>query len=72
MSKLILVSLLLVISGGSSPVWANLIINELLIDPPPGLAGDANGDGVRNGGQDEFIELVNTADSGERFNRTVK
>jgi hypothetical protein len=39
-----------------------LVINEYLADPPPGpgLAGDANGDGVRDAAQDEFVELVNT------------
>jgi hypothetical protein len=34
-------------------------INEYLADPPPGLAGDANGDGVRDSSQDEFVEIVN-------------
>ena len=40
-----------------------LVINELLADPPDGLAGDANHDGRRNGSEDEFIELVNGTDS---------
>lgn len=53
--------LLLAIFAGSSPVRANLIINEVLADPPPGLAGDANGDGTRDGTQDEFVELLNTS-----------
>ena len=39
---------------------ANVVISEVLADPPSGLAGDANGDGVRNGYEDEFIELYNT------------
>jgi len=34
-------------------------INEILADPPPGLAGDANGDGTRDSSDDEFVELVN-------------
>ena len=38
----------------------DILINELLADPPDGLAGDANHDGVRNSAQDEFVELVNT------------
>src|ERR1700720_2299633 len=42
---------------------ATLIINEYLADPPGSvasdLAGDANGDGVRDAAQDEFVELVN-------------
>jgi Lamin Tail Domain/IPT/TIG domain len=37
-----------------------LVINEYLADPPPGLDGDANGDGTRDAAQDEFVELVNT------------
>jgi hypothetical protein len=36
-----------------------LVLNEYLADPPPGLAGDANGDGNRSSSQDEFIEIVN-------------
>jgi Lamin Tail Domain/IPT/TIG domain len=42
---------------------ATLIINEYLADPPGSIAtdliGDANGDGVRDSSQDEFVELVN-------------
>jgi uncharacterized protein (TIGR03437 family) len=37
----------------------DIFFNEVLADPPTGLAGDANHDGVRDGTQDEFIELVN-------------
>ena len=37
----------------------NLVINEYLADPPVGPSGDANGDGVGNATQDEFVELVN-------------
>ncbi|MEE9617046.1 MAG: ExeM/NucH family extracellular endonuclease, partial [Anaerolineae bacterium] len=40
-----------------------LVINEFLADPASGLAGDANGDGVRDSGDDEFIEVVNNSDS---------
>lgn len=37
-----------------------LVINELLADPPSGAEeGDANGDGFRDSGDDEFVELVN-------------
>ncbi len=36
-----------------------IVINEILADPPVGLAGDANKDGVRSSSQDEFVELVN-------------
>jgi hypothetical protein len=37
-----------------------LMITEILADPPKGPAGDANGDGVRDPSEDEFIEIVNT------------
>ncbi|MEK6324788.1 MAG: lamin tail domain-containing protein [Acidobacteriota bacterium] len=40
-------------------VLAAIGINEYLADPPDGLAGDANGDGVRDSAQDEFIEVLN-------------
>ncbi|HEX7723154.1 MAG TPA: Calx-beta domain-containing protein [Pyrinomonadaceae bacterium] len=36
-----------------------ILINEVLADPPDSAAGDANHDGVRDGTQDEFVELVN-------------
>jgi hypothetical protein len=38
----------------------DIVINEFLADPPDGLAGDANHDGVRDTSADEFIELVNS------------
>ena len=34
-------------------------LNEFLADPPDGAAGDANGDGVRDTADDEFVEIVN-------------
>jgi hypothetical protein len=43
-------------NGCSQPL---LIINEVLYDPPPGIEGDANGDGTREAQEDEFIEFVN-------------
>ncbi len=56
------VSLLFLESSAISrePQTAPLIINEFLADPPDGIAGDANGDGLRDSTDDEFIELVNT------------
>ena len=39
-------------------VW---IINEILADPASGDAGDANGDGVRDSSEDEFVEIVNVS-----------
>jgi uncharacterized repeat protein (TIGR01451 family) len=41
----------------------DLVINEVLADPPDTLAGDANHDGVRDTSQDEFVEIVNTTSS---------
>ena len=40
-----------------------VVINEVLADPPPGLPGDANRDGLRDSSQDEFIELLNIGDT---------
>ena len=37
-----------------------IVIDEILADPPSGDAGDANGDGIRDGSADEFVEIVNT------------
>ena len=42
---------------------SGFIINEVLYDPPSGLTGDANNDGVRDPNEDEFVEFVNTSDS---------
>jgi uncharacterized protein (TIGR03437 family) len=39
----------------------DIVINEVLADPPDGAAGDANHDGVRSGTDDEFVELVNAS-----------
>src|SRR6185369_2011028 len=47
------------------PQLASIVINEYLADPagsgPGDLAGDANGDGVRDSSADEFVEIVNTS-----------
>jgi hypothetical protein len=40
---------------------AQLIINEVLFDPPSGISGDANGDGTRSSSEDEFIEFINNS-----------
>ncbi len=42
---------------------ASVIINELLADPPSGITGDANHDGVGSTTQDEFVELLNLSSS---------
>ncbi len=36
-----------------------LVIDEVLADPPTGLEGDSNGDGVRHSSEDEFVEILN-------------
>jgi uncharacterized protein (TIGR03437 family) len=36
-----------------------IFFNEVLADPPNGIAGDANNDGVRDTTDDEFVEFVN-------------
>lgn len=40
-----------------------IVINEMLDDPANNLPGDANGDGIQNFSDDEFVELVNNSDS---------
>ncbi|MDT7604221.1 MAG: large repetitive protein, partial [Acidobacteriota bacterium] len=58
------------ISGQAAlTVRAPLVINEILADVPPDNAsttnveGDANRDGVRGAGDDEFVELLNNSDA---------
>ncbi|HSB08517.1 MAG TPA: lamin tail domain-containing protein [Blastocatellia bacterium] len=36
-----------------------IVINEYLVDPPEGAAGDANGDRTRSSSSDEFVEILN-------------
>ncbi|MFC1510271.1 lamin tail domain-containing protein [Candidatus Omnitrophota bacterium] len=38
---------------------AAIFISEVLSDPPSGIMGDANGDGVTSSSKDEFVELFN-------------
>ncbi len=40
-----------------------VVVNEVLADPPTGTDGDANHDGTRDSGDDEFVELVNSTNS---------
>ncbi len=42
-------------------VGGQFVLNEILADPASGENGDANGDGIRDYSQDEFIELVNNS-----------
>ena len=41
------------------PVDSPLVINEIHADPASSADGDANGDGTRDSGDDEFVEIVN-------------
>src|ERR1051325_7112758 len=54
-----------------TPQTASIVINEYLADPagsgPGDLAGDANGDGVRDSSADEFVEIVNTGPAPVNF-----
>ena len=52
----VLAALLPVGAVSASP---GVVINEIHADPASGSAGDANGDGVRDFSDDEFVELVN-------------
>jgi predicted extracellular nuclease len=38
------------------------VINEIHADPASDISGDANADGTRDSGDDEFVELVNNSD----------
>jgi len=61
------------VTVGALPANGALVINELHYDPAtesectpaghPPACGDANDDGARHAGEDEFIELVNTGSS---------
>ena len=39
----------------------SIVINEFLADPAADAPGDANGDGIRDSSDDEFVELVNVS-----------
>lgn len=59
MKKLYFALTLLTTLASCQPAYSAVVINEFLADPPLGLIGDANGDGVRSSTQDEFVELFN-------------
>lgn len=46
--------------GGCPSLW---VINEIHADPDGSIAGDANADGTRDSGDDEFVEIVNNTGS---------
>lgn len=48
---------------GVAPGPGELVLNEVLVNPPTGSTGDANGDGVRDAYDDEFVEVVNATDA---------
>ena len=43
------------------PPTADWVINEIHADPASDITGDANGDGVRNATDDEFVEIINNS-----------
>jgi predicted extracellular nuclease len=49
--------------GGVEPPSIELVINEIHADPASDISGDANGDGLRDSSDDEFVELVNPTSS---------
>ena len=60
MKQLKILTLLFFFAGWCSDAFCSLVINEFLADPPVGLLGDANRDGIRDALADEFVELLNT------------
>jgi len=54
-----IVFLLAVLLFATQRVEAFIAINEILADPATDLTGDANQDGIRDGNDDEFVELIN-------------
>ncbi|MHC4317684.1 MAG: lamin tail domain-containing protein [Planctomycetota bacterium] len=51
--------LILTFTDPGTHICAAMVINEIHADPASGLAGDANGDGVRDSSDDEFVEIYN-------------
>ena len=48
-------------SGSANTIYYGFVLNEVLYDPPSSNSGDANGDGIRDANDDEFVELVNNS-----------
>lgn len=55
----VVTSIFVVVLLGAPSVMASVIINEIFADPPAGVSGDANNDGIRSVSDDEFIEFLN-------------
>lgn len=53
--------MIVILLSAVAPVKASVILNEIFADPAADLSGDANGDGLRSGTEDEFIELFNNS-----------
>lgn len=47
--------------GDGAPPSLQLVINEVLADPPTDDSGDLNGDGAADPDEDEFVELYNAS-----------
>ena len=50
----------------------SVLINEVLADPPDGMAGDANHDGVRSSADDEFVELLSAGGAANISGWTIR
>ena len=50
-------------TGTTDTIYYGFVLNEVLYDPPGGSTGDANGDGVRDANDDEFVEFVNSSEN---------
>ena len=59
MKRLIGFLIFTILLGTVSSARASVMINEIFFNPAGDLTGDANGDGVRSGTHDEFVELLN-------------
>jgi hypothetical protein len=46
--------------AGRTPVVGELVLNEVMGNPPLTLTGDTNCDGKRDASEDDFVEIVNT------------
>ena len=46
--------------AGRTPVVGELVLNEVMGNPPLTLTGDTNCDGARDAADDDFVEIVNT------------